>query len=114
MSFFGAGGGIGVWTAGWLSAVLAGASLDVGGGASCPASIVLAESPLALLAAEPFRDRLDFVVFVGFVESRGTELAVLVGRVVSCGVISATALGFPTLLTCRLLITVVTPATLAA
>ena len=96
-SFLGDGGGGGVWDASWLSAVLAGASLEFGAGASCPALIVLLlELPFALLAAEPFRDRLDFVLFVGFVASG--DPAVLVGGVARCGVISATALGFPTLL----------------
>src|SRR3954469_6394051 len=69
------------------------------------------------LAAESRRDLLNFDAFAGLLVLAAGALTggvLAAGEFVEGGVISVTALGLPTLLTSRLLTTVLTPATLAA
>src|SRR5947208_245122 len=123
MNFFGAGGGGGgACIAAELSAGGAVLSCDAGGGAWFPAVICPPlESSWAWALLARSCALLDFfslslslsLSLLGRAASAGGALAscVFIG---ACAGSSAIALGFPSLLTCRLLMTVFTPATDAA
>src|SRR5246127_65411 len=117
ISFLGAGGG-----GGGACAVVV---FSAGGcvllfeicGEAPSAPVGLAESSATLCLAVSCRDLLGLVDLVALLALSGGGLsagALAAGGVTAGGATSATAVGFPTLLTSRLLITVLTPAMLAA
>src|ERR1700740_2387632 len=118
MNFFGAGGGGGTSAGGPLLKVFAAASLAGDCGLLSDIISLGAESSTDFFfVPESCRDLAGFVLFDGFVPAAGGALsagALADGEGSGAGVVAATALGLSILLTWRLLITVLTPATLAA
>src|SRR5215467_13233221 len=117
ISFLGAGGGGGGTLAGGLFAAVVVPDSEAGGVLGSEPIGPLPESSADLwFVAEFCRDLVGFGRFEGLAATGGSEFtgALAAGSGPAAGVFAATALGLSILLTCKLLITVLTPATLAA